>query len=335
MTVNGVGGRLELYPYDAGYGDCLRIRFCGESGTYRNILVDSGTRRFGPSYKAILQEVQSTGECVDILLITHTDEDHLGGLLYMVNHGIPIHASIVLINRPQNLPAANGGNTPLSVPQANRIIRRLITQKIDLRNGIKRNRIDLDGARLQILSPTQEQVEAAFSAAGQNTPLGIMDDRGVSLEQLMEQPLSYKDTSSSNRASIIFVLEYAGKKLLFAGDAWSDDLLDSVRDYAGRRHEKLPVCFDAVKLPHHGSAGNISEAWPNVIRGERYILCADGRRHPSKQTIAKLLSWYGDAEIVSPRDWWSSGYFTDAEVERFIRSKHLRLAQKQGGPLLW
>lgn len=30
---------LELYPYDAGKGDCLLIRFPGESGTYHNILV--------------------------------------------------------------------------------------------------------------------------------------------------------------------------------------------------------------------------------------------------------------------------------------------------------
>ena len=28
---------LEIYPYDAGRGDCLRIRFCDEKGAYRNI----------------------------------------------------------------------------------------------------------------------------------------------------------------------------------------------------------------------------------------------------------------------------------------------------------
>ena len=102
-------------------------------------------------------------------------------------------------------------------------------------------------------------------------------------------------------------------------------LLKEVQAYAAAREEALPVHFDIVKLPHHGSARNISEDWPQVLRGDRYILCADGRRHPSKQTAAKLLRWYGTAEIVSPWAWWNSGYFSVEEEEQFIHSNRLRL----------
>lgn len=326
---------MEVYPYDAGRGDCLRIRFCGESGTYRNILVDSGTRRFGVSCASVFQEVQAAGECIDIQLITHTDEDHLGGLLYMIDHGIPIQAGVVVINHPQNLPAESGDSTPLSVPQANRIVGRLISQKVNLRSGLKGELIELDGARIQILHPVQEQVETVFGLPGRDAPLGIMDDRGIPLEQLMERPLSYRDASLSNRASIVFVLEHAGKRLLFAGDAWSDDILESVRTYAELREEDIPIRFDAVKLPHHGSAGNISEEWTKVFQAERYFLCADGRRHPSKQTVAKLLSWYEAVEIVSPRNWWSDGFFSAADIEQFIEPKRLRLTQRKGAAMLW
>lgn len=326
---------LEIYPYDAGRGDCLRIRFCDEKGAYRNILVDSGTRRFGRSYVSIFQDIQRAGESVDIQLITHTDEDHLGGLLYMVNHEIPIQDGVVVMNCPQNLPAPSSGDTPLSVPQANQIISRLGTQKTNMRSGLRGDTLDWDGVHIQILYPTRGQVEAVFNTVSPNTPLGIRDDRILSLEQLMEQPLSYRDTSLSNRASIVFVLEYARRRLLFTGDSWSADILESVCTYAKVRGKELPIHFDAVKLPHHGSAGNISEEWPKVFHAQQYILCADGRSHPSKHTIAKLLNWYGDVEIVSPRDWWNSGYFSDKDIAQFIESKRLQLTLKKGVPMSW
>lgn len=326
---------LEIYTYDAGKGDCLRIRFCDEKGAYRNISVDSGTRRFGSSYISIFQDIQGAGESVDMQLITHTDEDHLGGLLYMVNHEISIQAGVVVMNYPQNLPAPSGGDTPLSVPQANQIISRLGTQKINMRSGLRGDALALDEVHIQILHPMQEQVEAAFNTVSQNTPLGITDDRSLPLQQLMERELYYRDASLSNRASIIFVLEYAGKRLLFTGDSWSADILESVRIYAEDRGEELPIRFDAVKLPHHGSAGNISEEWPKVFCAQRYILCADGRSHPSKQTIAKLLNWYGDVKIVSPLDWWKSGFFSDKDIAQFIESKRLQLTLKKGVPMTW
>ena len=326
---------LELHTYDAGQGDCLRIRFLGESGLYRNILIDSGPHRFGSSYEAIVKGIGNAGECVDIQVITHIDEDHLGGLLYIVSHNRSIQTNLIVMNHPQSLRLPSGGDTPLSVTQSNQIVSELISQKINLTKGVKGDSIVIDGAQLCVLYPGQEQVESCFGIAAPNTPLGITYDRGVPLEQLMERPLSYKDTSLSNKASIIFVFEYMGKRLLFTGDAWSDDLMESVRAYAEERQEELPIYFDAVKLPHHGSAGNISEEWPEVLRGEWYVLCANGWRHPSKQTVAKLLKWYGAVELVSSHDWWNDGYFSSAETEQFIHSKRLRFTQEKEGPILW
>lgn len=321
---------IEVCPYDAGQGDCLHIRFCGKSGKYHNILVDSGTRRFGPAFVATVQNIQAAGEYVDFLFITHTDEDHLGGLLYAVNHKILVQAGKIVMNHPQTLVTPPSSHTPLSVSQANSIVTCLADSNVHITRGLQGDAMELDGARIQILNPTRGQVEAVFPISRQNMPLGVIDDRKLPLEELMERPLPSGDVSASNRASIVFVLEYEEKRLLFAGDAWSCDLLRGVQDYAAAREEALPIYFDMVKLPHHGSARNLSENWPQVLGGKRYILCADGRRHPSKQTIAKLLRWYGTAEIVSPRAWWNSGYFSAEEDEQWLRSNRLRLVLGEG-----
>lgn len=321
---------IEVHPYDAGQGDCIHIRFCGKSGTFHNILVDSGTRRFGHTFAEVYRNICCDSENLDLLFITHTDEDHLGGLLYAVNHKILVQAGKIVMNHPQTLVTPPSSHTPLSVSQANSIVTCFADSNVHITRGLQGDAMELDGARIQILNPTRGQVEAVFPVSRQNMPLGVIDDRKLSLEELMERPLPSGDASASNRASIVFVLEYEEKRLLFAGDAWSCDLLRGVQDYAAGREEALPICFDMVKLPHHGSARNLSENWPQVLWGKRYLLCADGRRHPSKQTIAKLLRWYGTAEIVSPRAWWNSGYFSAEEEEQWLRSNRLRLVLGEG-----
>ena len=71
---------IEIYNYCAGRGDCIRIRFTGISGNIRNILIDSGTTQFGPRLSSICDEVKKHQEMIDVMIITHVDSDHLGGL---------------------------------------------------------------------------------------------------------------------------------------------------------------------------------------------------------------------------------------------------------------
>lgn len=320
-----VDHELEITVFDAGRGDCIRVRFRGKSGGYRNILVDSGTGRFGERYREIVQSIERTGEHLDLQIITHTDEDHLGGLLYMAKRNLSVQAGLFVMNQPSVAMVSNGGNTPLSVMQAKTIFCRIGSQKMNFRSGLKGEKIELDGALLEILHPEQHLVKKAFDSVHPNVPLQALNNRNCSLEQLMEQPLPPEDGSLSNRASVVFVLEYGGKRLLFTGDAWSSDLLEGVRRYAAMKEERLPIFFDAVKLPHHGSARNISEQWPEVLESRRYILCADGRRHPDKQTVAKLVKWYSKIEIFSARCWWSDGFFSVSDQEHWIDPGYLRL----------
>lgn len=100
--------------------------------------------------------------------------------------------------------------------------------------------------------------------------------------------------SIANQSSIVFTFEYAGIRNLFCGDAWAENI-------PGGK-------YDLVKLPHHGSIRNISDALLSRIQADTFLICADGTSHPNKQTIAKLLQQYGNISIYSNYSWWMNGF---------------------------
>ena len=53
---------LQIYNYNAGKGDCLRLRYTGASGIPHNILIDSGVMRFGLEFEAICKQIVANRE---------------------------------------------------------------------------------------------------------------------------------------------------------------------------------------------------------------------------------------------------------------------------------
>lgn len=64
---------LEVYAYNAGKGDCIRIRFAET----HNVFVDSGVLSFASSFKNICNQIINDGESLDALILTHVDDDHI------------------------------------------------------------------------------------------------------------------------------------------------------------------------------------------------------------------------------------------------------------------
>ncbi|MCG8683776.1 MAG: hypothetical protein MI892_02805, partial [Desulfobacterales bacterium] len=74
--------------------------------------------------------------------------------------------------------------------------------------------------------------------------------------------------------------------ILLTGDAFQDVLLDGLTQYA--EEESLShVKIDEFKLPHHGSASNISIDLLNMIQTNRYLISTNGSyyKHPDRTTI--------------------------------------------------
>jgi len=100
------------------------------------------------------------------------------------------------------------------------------------------------------------------------------------------------DASLTNSSSIAFLAEYDGKKMFFTGDAYATVLLKSIKTYLP---DCQPLYLDLIKIPHHGSDGNISKKLLERIRCSTYLISTNGARHkhPDEIAIAKIIKYGG------------------------------------------
>ena len=99
------------------------------------------------------------------------------------------------------------------------------------------------------------------------------------------------DTAVANGSSIAVLLLHARRRLLLAGDAFAPVLQESLETLCERFGvDRLRV--DAFKLPHHGSAANLTEGLLNRLDCRRFIVSTNGSyfNHPDKETIELIAS---------------------------------------------
>jgi hypothetical protein len=133
------------------------------------------------------------------------------------------------------------------------------------------------------------------------------------------------DDSAANASSITLLLERDGSSVLLTGDATPEPLgnaLDAV--LAQRGGTTLHV--DAYKLPHHGSARNVTRDTVERVTAETYLVSTDGSffRHPDEAAMARVLE-YGTrgstlafnhrTETTSP---WAEPPLVDAYQHRVV-----------------
>ncbi|MFD2562357.1 ComEC/Rec2 family competence protein [Aquimarina rubra] len=99
-----------------------------------------------------------------------------------------------------------------------------------------------------------------------------------------------EDNSPTNGSSIIFLLEYGGKKMLFLGDAIPSQVEEQLKKLTPE--DQLPIQIDALKVSHHGAWKNNSPELIKMIQAKYYLFSSNGRRHrhPNFETIASILN---------------------------------------------
>jgi glyoxylase-like metal-dependent hydrolase (beta-lactamase superfamily II) len=84
--MEGIKDEVELKCLSVLCGDAIVIRFLGTDGVHHNMLIDGG---FSKTYQTVLKpainKIILSGENIDLLILSHYDLDHIGGIIQLVN----------------------------------------------------------------------------------------------------------------------------------------------------------------------------------------------------------------------------------------------------------
>lgn len=97
------------------------------------------------------------------------------------------------------------------------------------------------------------------------------------------------DGSPTNESSIAFILENQEKKVLFLGDANPVIIYNSLVQLK-EIYPEYSFAFDAIKVSHHGSLGNMTEELLDLIDSEVWLFSGNGHNNnPDKKLIDIII----------------------------------------------
>jgi beta-lactamase superfamily II metal-dependent hydrolase len=308
--------RLTMLP--ASEGDALMLSW-GRVDKPRHALIDLGRTKDYVSLKPILRKI---GE-LELFAITHIDADHIAGAVPLFKEEpLPFVAKRVWFNGYTQLETANGRlpsarRTPLGAKQGEKVTAGIAKSgwrwNVPFDSGVvsvdspeARDPIPLaDGMSLTLLSPDDLKLAELMPAwttelekAGLRTTdpdeveqalaAGRVRLSTLNVDFLARLPFK-EDTTRANGASIVFLAEYLGKRVLLGADAHPGVVERALR--ARGASETNPLQVDCLKVSHHGSKANTSPELLKLLDCSSFAFSTDGTRHghPDPETVARIL----------------------------------------------
>ncbi|MGH9117017.1 MAG: DUF7379 domain-containing protein [Acidimicrobiales bacterium] len=312
-------GRLTVDMLPVGHGDCLVVSY-GQPA--QRILIDGGP---APKYRdglaRYLENEPLTSRRFELFVVTHVDSDHIDGAVILLQDvaRLGVDFNDVWFNGWRQLSTDRGAlqgeflGALLSGRQWNH---RFAGDVVVVPAADPLGSIDLPGgATLTMVSPEPagldrlEQewatavAEAGFMPGDEQASLALLQRRKALHPKARGKALYGGDNSVANASSIAFLLEHDGRSCLFTGDAYADVLvrgLDRLRTQRGV--DRLPI--DVMKLPHHGSAANVSPELFRLVDCRRFLVSTNGDyfKHPDPETLQLLAREAGPCEVIFNHD---------------------------------
>ncbi|WP_333669311.1 MBL fold metallo-hydrolase [Acinetobacter guillouiae] len=269
--------------------------------------------------KRVLDDLRKNNHKIDLVILTHVDDDHIGGVLkafehpdylsqmanrVLFNSGQLIHENFNESNISLNDISGNfDGNADTSISQGASF------ESFISRHGLWDRRLiyqsmvyELLDIKLTFLSPSDkylrkllvkwEKEEGLPETSTNNT------DYKYSYAELLATDKFIEDKSIHNGSSLSFILERNGKNFVFLGDAFPSTIIEGLRVLG--YSEENPLKAELVKISHHGSKKNTNSELLKLIDTTKYVVSTDGSRHglPNKTTFARIHTINPEAHIL-------------------------------------
>lgn len=243
-----------------GQGDCIFISF--PDG--KTMLIDCAQKDEKVADK-IVNHIKHRGNKIDYFLLTHSDLDHIGNAEYILDN---IKVENALIPYIKNLDL---------FPIYKEIYNILIEKEVHLIYSTCDFYLESDYF-MSILSP--------FS----------LDGKFYNEFNAEESP----SDQQINDTSAVLYLSYAGKRLLFTGDAGENVENQILSDYKSGVYnkyfngEKINLdLIDVLKVSHHGSSSSSTKEFLNILRPTYAVIkvgAGNIYNHPSTETLKRIVA---------------------------------------------
>lgn len=321
---------LTVQFLPARQGDAIWLSWGDDGGPRRRAIIDMGTFETGRGLAERLRTIPEGEREFELLVVTHVDNDHIGGVLSCLVdpdtrvEGIRFHD--VWFN---GLPHLDGRRIPppeeapeleaMGVAQGQRLADWLAKQPWNehfgrgpvVRDGVPVPIVLPDGLRLTVLGPTparlaalkpawQEEVEIALTEPASDQPGELPP--GVEGFGPTEPPIIENEADLHALADERFRSDTKapnGTSIALLIEWRGRRLLLSGDAFASDLVEGLAaleepgrVKLDVLKLPHHGSRNNVSKELVAAVECPEWVVSSDGSqfRHPDPQALARILT---------------------------------------------
>lgn len=305
-----------------GHGDALWIEY-GTPADIRRVLIDAGPHNHYDTLRKKITALDPADRKFELFVITHIDTDHIDGAIRLLqDDALGISFKDIWFNcwrhvadeEPDELGAVQGEFLGALLSRNGLPWNRAYDGKavvVEKTGDLPRRQL-CDGLEIILLSPGRTQLDklkkkwksvlkqAGFSPGDTDSAIDELKLRAKyrPLEDILG---SEEDTSPANGSSIAFLLKFKDRSMLLASDAFEDVLTDGLRRYT-KEENTTRVELNEFKLPHHGSASNISMDLLQAIKAERYLISTNGDyyKHPDKTTIQLICEHHkgGQPELV-------------------------------------
>lgn len=260
-------GDYKVHFIDVGQGDSALIQF--PDG--KNMLIDTGE---SDSENNLLRYLDAVGvQTIDYLVLTHTDSDHVGNAVAVLETYDVIDVYIP---------------TVYSIYEEE--------QGLDTDPDYETKDTKTWSAVVEAIynEPTLDNLIRTYGERAVN------DDNTKSTEPIVSEEYGYRvdfytpleeDLNGDwNAYSPIMMVNIQNVKYLFVGDADENDEEDFLNAYADETTSGLFDC-DVLKVGHHGSGSSTSDAFLDVVMPEYAVIsCGEGNSygHPTEEALDRL-----------------------------------------------
>lgn len=315
---------MKVKFLQAGNGDSILLSF-NDGEKNRNILIDGGveetyfcnsTGLYG-ELETEVDSIRERNEVIDLLILTHIDNDHICGLLklfelddnaYKLIKNVWFNSGKLIaqnFNESENTDLRVGlriySDPQTGVHEAiefeDYLEKKAIWNKKLIIQGQK---LEQYGVRIEILSPNEAQLKRLLKeykkVTGDNTyTAGKENDWRTNIKDFIEEENMpdfkfTEDSSVKNGSSISFILTFKDLHFLFLGDSHPNDVVKQLKTLGYCKDKQLEVEF--IKVSHHGSKANTSKELIEIVNTNNYVFITDSTRHnhPNKRTLARILN---------------------------------------------